>query len=651
MSPAVAIDSERAPTTAMAAALAALLSAGVVGLAFASGGYFAGTTGIAVAIAAAALAVAVLVAPSLVLRWSAPLVLAVGAIALFALWALLSARWSHAPARALMEADRALLYALGVALAGLAGTLARVRRAAQAALVAALTIASIGGLITRVLPDLWPTPAGMEADRLSYPVGYWNAAGMIGALAAIGCLHLAADGGRRRAVRTVAAAAVPLVAATVVLTFSRGAIAAGVVGVVVALVLARTPGTAAALLATVPTSAVAVGVVLHSDALAAATPDPGLGPALALAACAVAAGATQAALHGWRTRVVVAPRLARGLAVGAVVVAVGGAVATGAAGAVIERAGDLTRSSHVVETGDERARLTQLSDNGRIDAWRVSLDAFADAPLNGSGAGTFALDWARDRPGIQELTDGHSLLLEALGELGLVGAGLLIAAIGALAWGAIRALRSPARPAAALGLAVLAAWVLHACMDWDWEMPALTLPALAIVALVANARGTWSTGARSAGWVPRSIAVAALACLALVGVGLALSQHDVDTAVAAVHANRCPDAVRAADAAMRVGDQRPEPHQVLAICAVHDGDTAAATREIQRAIALDPGDWRLVYDLAVIRALDGRDPRPTMRQARRMNPRSWLLRIAQRELNGATPAAWKTAALRADLLL
>jgi Flp pilus assembly protein TadD len=200
-------------------------------------------------------------------------------------------------------------------------------------------------------------------------------------------------------------------------------------------------------------------------------------------------------------------------------------------------------------------------------------------------------------------------------------------------------------------LAVLAAWLLHACIDWDWEMPALTLPALAMAALVANARRKPATGAHTAGWPSRAIAVAALACLALVGAGLALSQRDVDSAVAAVHANRCPDAVRAANDAMRVGDKRPEPHQVLAICAVHDGDTTTATREIHRAIALDPRDWRLVYDLAVIRALDGRDPRPTMRQARRLNPRSWLLRIAARELNGPTPAAWKAAALRADLLL
>jgi peptidoglycan/LPS O-acetylase OafA/YrhL len=38
---------------------------------------------------------------------------------------------------------------------------------------------------------------------------------------------------------------------------------------------------------------------------------------------------------------------------------------------------------------------------------------------------------------------------------------------------------------ASLGpVAVLATWALHAGIDWDWEMPAVTLPALACAGLV-----------------------------------------------------------------------------------------------------------------------------------------------------------------------
>ncbi len=640
------------PARLVAAGLAVLLCVGVVAIAFAAGGYFAGTTGVAEAIAAAALAAWIVVAPSPTSGWSVALGIAVAALGAFALWTLLSSNWSHAPSRAAIEANRALLYTLVVALAGLVGSVPALRRATQAGLVAALALVAVSGLITRLLPDVWSATTGMELERLSYPIGYWNAEGAIAALAALGCVHLAADGTRHRAVRSAAAAVVPLAAATLVLTFSRGSIAVGIVGVVLVLVLARTPGTAAALAATVPTAAIAVATVLSSDPIVAAAPAPGRMPAIVVAGCAVAAAIVQALLHGWRLpRLAAPPRVLRAVAAVLAIAALTGLVASGAAGAVIERAGNLTHSSHVVENGDERSRLTQFSDNGRIDGWRVSLNAFADAPLLGTGAGTFALTWSRDRPGIQDLNDGHSLLFEPLGELGIVGAALLVLGIGALGWGAARGLRTAQRPAAALGVAVLVAWLLHASIDWDWEMPALTLPALAIAALAAGGRD--AAPARSAGrdWAPRAVAVVVLACLGLVGAGMALSQRDVDTAIAAVHAGECPTAQAAARDAQRFGDSRPEPHQVLAACAARDGDTALAVTEMRRALALDPDNWRLVYDLAVIRALAGRDPRPTMRQARQLNPRSWLLRIAQRELTGEGPAAWRAAARRADLLV
>jgi hypothetical protein len=635
-----------------AAGLAVLLCAGVVAIAFAAGGYFAGTTGLAEAAAASAVAIWVVASPAPTAGWSVPLGIAVASLAGFALWALLSAGWSHAPARAAIEADRALLYALVVALAGMIGAVPRVRAAAQLGLVGALAFISVAGLVTRLLPQVWAAPAGMELERLSYPVGYWNALGAIGALALIGCVHLAADDGRPRPVRSAAAGAVPLVAASIVLTFSRGGIAVALGGVLLVLVLARSPGCAAALVACVPTAALAVAAVLGSDAVVAAARHPGPAAAIIVGGCAAAAATGQAALHHWRPwSALPRPGLLRPIAGALVVLAIGGLVATGAAGAVIDRAGRLTQSSHVVETGDERARLTQLSDNGRIDAWRVSLRAFTEAPLHGSGAGTFALSWDKDRPGIQEINDGHSLLFESLGELGLVGAGLLVLGLAALGRGVALGLRGPDRPSAALGLAVLVAWLVHACMDWDWEMPALTLPALAIAALAAGRAGEPSPrrarGARAA----RAVAVAAMAAIALVGAGLALSQRDVDTAIAAVHAGHCPAAEDAARAAQRYGGGRPEPHVVLSVCALRTGDSDLALTEMHRAIVLDPGNWRLVYDLAVMRAFSGRDPRPTMRHARQLNPNSWLLRIAARELGGRGPDAWRQAAARADLLV
>ena len=76
------------------------------------------------------------------------------------------------------------------------------------------------------------------------------------------------------------------------------------------------------------------------------------------------------------------------------------------------------------------------------------------------------------------MRDAHSLYLETLAELGLVGFALLALLIGGVAVTARRA-----GPAAAL-----AAWALHAGVDWDWELPALTLVAIVLAGLVLTSR-------------------------------------------------------------------------------------------------------------------------------------------------------------------
>jgi O-antigen ligase len=77
--------------------------------------------------------------------------------------------------------------------------------------------------------------------------------------------------------------------------------------------------------------------------------------------------------------------------------------------------------------------------------------------------------------------EAHSLYLGTLAELGLVGLAALLAFLGGVAAAARRLWRSD--PALAVGpAAALAVWVAHAGLDWDWEMPAVTLVALALAA-------------------------------------------------------------------------------------------------------------------------------------------------------------------------
>src|SRR5437588_12675805 len=91
-------------------ALLLLPGALVVYLGLNAGGYFPDTSALVAIALLAVLAVRVCVAKDPFEGFSAPLVVAAGGFALFALWTLLSGTWSNSPARALIEFDRVLLY-------------------------------------------------------------------------------------------------------------------------------------------------------------------------------------------------------------------------------------------------------------------------------------------------------------------------------------------------------------------------------------------------------------------------------------------------------------------------------------------------------------------------------------------------------------
>jgi O-antigen ligase len=131
-------------------------------------------------------------------------------------------------------------------------------------------------------------------------------------------------------------------------------------------------------------------------------------------------------------------------------------------------------------------RYETLQSN-RYEYWRVALRAFGDQPLRGVGAGGWAVYWLRYRHIKESARDAHSLPLQTLAELGLVGFLLLVAFLAGVGWAARDAMaRAPALAAGpAAGFVV---WLAHAPLDWDWEMPAVTLIAIGLAgALIALA--------------------------------------------------------------------------------------------------------------------------------------------------------------------
>jgi O-antigen ligase len=599
---------------------------------FHAGGFFPGQVGLVALTTALLLVGRITLARRPFDGWSPALALASGALAGFAVWTLASSLWSDAPARALVEFDRTLMYGLVLVLTGSAaaraGDLATVLRWVAAALLAI----ALAGLATRLAPETFPISAGFLPERLSFPVTYWNAMGIACALGALLALHLTASGREHAVVRVLAAAALPVFAVALYLTFSRGAIWVLPIGLVLYVLLAQPRGLlTGALAAGVPT-AIAARVAYGADLLAradydtsAAAASQGRSVGLVVLGCALGAALLRAAALPLDRRIAAIDlgperlRLARLVASGGLVLALLlGALAADAPRRIADARATFAEGRYMDYDADLRTRLTSAVDNGRIDNWRVALDGVSGQLWHGTGAGTFRITWDRDRPAPPvKVNDGHSLYLETLSELGVVGLALLLLALGTILVGALVRLGGPERHAHGALVAAGTMLALHAAIDWDWEMPVLFVWLFGAGG-VALASRTPRLG--ELGRTPRIVAALAVLVLAVTPALFALSQPPLDRAVQAFAQRDCATAIDAAlDATERFGT-RWEPWLILGYCDARAGQYGLAVRAIDAARSRDPSNWQIVYGQAIIHGVAGEDPLPFARLALRLNP-------------------------------
>ena len=509
----------------------------------------------------------------------------------FVLWTALSTLWSPGAAAPVLEAERGLVYVAAVAAALLVLSTRRSPLALTCGVLAGAEIVSLWGLGTRLFPDLL---GGTGDNQLAEPVGYSNALALlatIGILLLVGC----AAHGRSVLVRSHAAAAVVLLTATLYLTFSRGALVALGGGLLLQAAVDPRRGRllASAFVLAVPAT---LGVVLASR-----SQDGGWRLAAALAALAAVAAACAPLTRPAGRRVHVGPRAARalaiGLAVGVVAAATAVLVSSGGPVELVERGADAFADTQPTPPGDEGERVLNVSGSGRADYWRVAWEMSRAQPLHGAGAGSYEAHWLRDRPPWYafDVRDAHNLYLETLAEVGVVGLALLAVTLALPLVGLARARRRRLVPATA---GAYAAFLVHAAVDWDWEIPAVTVAALLCgTALLTSGRTLADreivTGRRR---------VAALA-LMLPLVAIALISHVGNRAVAASEAALLSgEPERAAVEARRAKAWAPwshEPWQRLGEAELALGHDRAARVSLRRAVELDPENWLIWYDLAL----------------------------------------------------
>ena len=263
--------------------------------------------------------------------------------------------------------------------------------------------------------------------------------------------------------------------------------------------------------------------------------------------------------------------------------------------------------------------------------------------LDGTGAGTYALEWAQHRPTQSIVTDTHSLYAEVLGELGIVGFLLLMAALGTMiVTMAVRAKGRHRSVYAALFAAALM-WAVHAGVDWDWEMPAVTLWLFAAGGAVlarteAEPSFAWSSQ-------PVRIATAlSVAAVAIVPMLIFISQARLDDSLSHFADTDCPEAIDSARSSTSALGLRPEPYEVIAYCEMWLGHPDAGVAAMRKALDRDPHNWSYHQGLAIALASAGRDPRREAREALRLNPRDPSTIDSARRFSGRNPALWKKRA-------
>jgi O-antigen ligase/polysaccharide polymerase Wzy-like membrane protein len=570
-----------------------------------------------------------------------------GLLAGFALWTALGIGWSESSERSVAELARVTVY-LGVFVLVLAVQGLGVLRATVKAVAAAIAVVAVLALLSRLHPAWFPdnvTPeflTGTEG-RLNYPLNYWNG---LAALIAMGLPLILGLAVRSRSLvsRAVLTATLPVMALAAFFTFSRG----GAVEIAVALTvffvlyprrLEALPtfllgASGSAILIAGATQRTALKDGLVTDA-ARSQGDEML--AMVLVVCAGVGLLAVAVRLAERHRLLRWPRIAprRTGALAAVAVAVGlvAAVAAGAPGELSDT-WDEFKSSGGAGTGAER--FESASGNGRYQLWQSGLDAYADDRLTGIGPGTFEFWWAEEATIPAVVRDAHSLYLEVLGELGLVGLLLLGGFIGVvLSVGGRRAMRvEPARRSVlAPAVASCAAFATAGALDWVWEIAVLPVTFLILAACLLGPRAaaTMDSGSRRRGWPPIQlrIGVVALAIAAMVTIAIPLrGASSVQDSRDSFNAGQPEAALEAARSAESAQPYAATPHLQQALVLEATGDLDAAAEAARAATESESTHWRTWLTLSRIEAERGNVEQAigAYREAKSLNPQSSLFR-------------------------
>jgi O-antigen ligase len=471
----------------------------------------------------------------------------VGALVALVVIVTASISWSIAPELSFQEASKTAMYA-GTFVLLLPAVAYWGSLVVDLTLFGALLPPAIYGLLQKIVPaSVKYTGADyLRTDpKVSSTVGYHPAFGM---MCAMGALLAISRVGAFRSLRSIPLRALYSATGTVFLvalyfSFSRGAVLALAAGAVVFLVLSKhrfeVLGNAAVsglpALWVISQARELSGLVsrpvspqtIQSDGLALIEP-------LLIGLLFAIAAQLLFSLLVFAVKKFVPEGVRRGVGLVATVITAGAVVvALSYAAATFQKTGGLealrdriTADASVLEAravkGDQTQRLTSLSGATRITLWQIAWENFREHPFTGTGGDTYQLIFEQNRPDFYSeqfwanrekvlrrpiplaerryvertvsppsVLHPHSIWLSLLSDTGIFSFVAFAAfSVGCLCLAFYNALSTTrttrSRALLAGSAAALTAYLASSTIDWNWYIPASTLPFFALAAVTAG---------------------------------------------------------------------------------------------------------------------------------------------------------------------
>ena len=634
------------------AASAVLLGAALAGVAFgAAGGTELGRTAVVevliVLAGGAAVVAAVLIGPRGAIYGGSSL----AAFLLLALVTAVSITWSIAPELSYVEAGRTLAY-LAVFAAAIAA--ARLKPKASPVVLKGVLAGALAVLVYSLASRVWPaTLAANEfSNRLQAPFDYWNAVGTVAALTLPAAVWLGARRAGSAPVRALAYPAVAVCVVAIMLTQSRGALAAAIIGagLWLAIVPLRLRSLPVLLIPTLLATPVCLWA-LSKDAFSKSLQPLAVRESVAgefglllllLVMASLAAGfAVNFGLSRNAPSAPVRKRIgiATGLATALVPLALFTSVAfseRGLSGTIGERVDQLTSSETAAPT-EGAGRITEASST-RGKYWREAGEVFSDRPAIGTGAGTFGNSRLRYRTDEGVSRHAHGFVAQTLADTGILG--LVASVLLLVAWlaaalrttGLLPRLRRfgvafrrrdwDGERMALVGLLLVAVvFGLQSVIDWTWFVPGPAVMALVAAGFVAGRGPVGALAGAPAAGIPaqppvrgrlrllrpvnepgRFVGAAAVAACALLSAWAIwqpeASDRASNRALELADQRRYQDALAKADDAARANPLSPRPLFVRAVAQTLAGDIKGGRASLERAVLKFPGDPQTWLSLA-----------------------------------------------------